>query len=50
MYHIVTDGYQGKGFRASVIVSKLCYIAIIKHVLQSVHCYGANMNICTFVE
>ena len=31
MYCIVTDGYHDSGQRALMIVSRLCYIAILKH-------------------
>ena len=41
MYH---NRYHDSGFRVLMIVSRLCYIAILKHVLPSVHCNDANMN------
>ena len=47
MYHIVTGD---SGFNALMIVSRLCYIAILKHVLLSVHYNDTNMNICMFIE
>ena len=50
MYHIVTGDYRESGFRALMIASRLCYIAILKHVLQSVQCNDANMNICIYME
>ena len=50
MYHIMTGGYHDSGFRALMIVSRLCYIAILKHVLPSVHYNDVNMNICISME
>ena len=50
MYHIVTSGHHDSGSKALMIVSRLCYIAILKHVLPSVHCNYANMKIYIFME
>ena len=50
MYHTVTGGYHNSGFRALMIVSRPCYIAILKHVFPSIHYNDANMNICIFME
>ena len=44
MYHIVTGGYHDSGFKALLLVSRLCYIVILKHVLPSVHYADVNMN------
>ena len=50
MNHIVTGGYHDSGFGALMKVSRLCYIAILKHVLRSVHYNDVNMNICISME
>ena len=50
MYHIVTGGYHDSDFKALMIVSRLCYIAILKHVLLSVHYNDVDMNICISME
>ena len=50
MYHIVTGGYHDSGFKALVILYRLSCIAILKHVLPSVHYNDANMNICITME
>ena len=50
MFHIVTGSYHDSGFQALMIVSRLCYIATLKHVLPSVHFNDVNMNICISME
>ena len=35
---------------ALMMISRLCYIANLKHVLPSVHCNDVNMNICISME
>ena len=50
MYHIVTSGYHNSGFGALIIVSRLYHIAILNHVLPSVHYNHVNMNLCIFME
>ena len=50
MHHIVTGGYHDSGFKAFMIVSRLCYIAILKHVLPSVHYNDVNMIFCISME
>ena len=47
MYHIVTGGYHDRDL---MLVSRLYYIAINKHVLSSVHYSDVNMNICISTE
>ena len=47
MYHILTGGYHANGFKTLMIVPRLCYIAIMKHVCQV---FFVNMNICIFME
>ena len=37
LYHIVTSGYHDSGFRTLMVVSRLCYTAILWHILPSVH-------------
>ena len=39
-------GYRDIGFKALMIVSILCYIAILKHGLPSVLYNDVKMNIC----
>ena len=50
MYNIVTGGYHDSGFRAMMIVSRLCYITILTYVLPSVHYNDVHMNICILME
>ena len=50
MYHFVIGGYHGSGFWALMISLQIVYIAILKHLLTSVHYNDANMNICIFME
>ena len=50
MYHIVIGGSHDSGLMALMIVAKLCYIAILKHVLPSVQYNDVNMNICISME
>ena len=50
MYHIVTGGNHDNGFRALMIISRLFYIVILKHILQSIHCNDASMHICMIME
>ena len=46
----VDSGNLDSGLRALMIVSRLCYIAILKHVLLSVHYSDVDMNICVSME
>ena len=50
MYHIVTGGYHVCGFKALMIVSRFCYMAISKHVLPSTHYNDVYMNISISME
>ena len=50
MYRIVTGGYHDRGLRALIIVSRLCYIVILKHDLLHVHYIDEIMTICIFME
>ena len=50
MYHIVTGGYHDSGFRALMIVYRLCYVVILKHVLPRIHYNDAIKNICIYME
>ena len=51
MFHIATGGYHDSGFRVLMIVFRwLCYTAILKQVLPSVHYNGVNVNICISME
>ena len=43
-------GYHDRGLRALMIVSRLCYIATLKHDLLCVCYKNAIMNIYTFME
>ena len=50
MYRIVTGGYHDGGLRALMILSSLCYVAILTPDLLCVHYNAATMNICIFME
>ena len=43
-------GYHDSGFKALMIVSRFCYMAILKHVLPSGYYNDVYMNICISME
>ena len=50
MYRIVIGAYHESGLRALMIVSRLCYVVILKHDFPRVRHNDAIMNICIFME
>ena len=46
----MSGGYHDSGLRALMIVSRLFYIALLKHDLLRVHYSDANMEIFIIME